>query len=184
MSVPTGDPSAYDVLVYFSHRGANSVVDQAAFDAAVEAYLVAGGGVVSFHHGAYLGSGKAGIQEHIGATATGSVPWNTVEGQAVINVAPGHFVTTHAVEYTGQVAYGDPARGVAAGSYAFFSNVPDERYPFFEINPTAGSFEMLFASDYDQNGTQHILGFGHRRPNWAGRRGGLPAWRVPAERRR
>lgn len=171
LSVPIDDPAAYDVVVYFAHRapnGAGSTQAQADFEAAVETFLAAGGGFVSFHHGAYGGAGKAGIQETIGATATSSVPWNTVEGQNVINVAPGHFVTTHAVEYTGSLSYADASRGVPADTYLFFPNVPDERYPFFEINPTAGDFELLFASDYDENGTQHILGFVHRRPTWQG----------------
>jgi len=171
LSVPFADPSAYDVLVYFAHRipsGPGGAAAQAAFVAAVEDFLEAGGGVVSFHHGAYLTAGKEAMQDVIGATATGSVPWNTVAGQNVINVAPAHFVTSNEVEYAGSLAYADPARGVAAGSYDFFNNLPDERYLEFEINPGAGEIEVLFASDYDQNGTTHLLGFTHRRPSWAG----------------
>lgn len=108
------------------------------------------------------------MQEIIGAAASGSVPWNTTEGQNVINLAPGQFVTSHEVEYTGTVAYADPARGVATGSYDFFNNTPDERYTTFELEPSAETIEMLFGSDYDQNGTTHILGYTHRRAAWAG----------------
>ena len=171
LSVPFGDPSAYDVLVYFAHRiptGGSGAADQAAFVAAVEAFLIAGGGVVSFHHGSYETAGKEAMQELIGATATGSVPWNTVDGQRVINVAPGHFVTTNGVEYPSSTSYSDVGRGVPLDTYDYFTNVPDERYIEFEIEPTAGFIGMLFGSDYVENGSEHILGFTHRQPGWAG----------------
>lgn len=173
LSVPFGSAAAYDVLIYFAHRIPNNGMgsdasDQAAFVAAVTQFLVDGGGVVSFHHGAYLTAGKQDMQELIGATATGSVPFDTVDGQTVIDVAPGHFVTTNGVSYTGTTAYEDAAFGVPPGVYDSFQNLPDERYPQFSVNPGAGSLEILFASDYDDNGTQHLLGFTHRRPEWAG----------------
>lgn len=169
LAVPFGSASAYDVLVYFAHRDpVGDTGEQAAFVAATEAFLVAGGGVVSFHHGSYGGPGKAAMMELIGATATGDVPWNTVEGQNVINVSPGHFVTSHEVEYPGSLAYADPAHGVAAGVYPSFTNIPDERYPEFAVNPTAGNLEVLFGSDYDDHGTTHLLGFTHRMPGWLG----------------
>ncbi len=171
LSVPFGDPAAYDVLIYFAHRiptGPGGATDQAAFVAEVEDFLEDGGGVVSFHHGSYETTGKEAMQDLIGATATGSVSWNTIDGQNVINVVPHHFVTRHGVEYPGTVAYADVARGVAASTYPFFQNVPDERYINFDINPGAGTIELLFGSDYSENGTSHILGFTHHRPAWAG----------------
>lgn len=171
LALPFGSAAAYDVLIYFAHRipnGAGGATAQADFVAALEAFLVAGGGVVCFHHGTYLTAGKEAVLAVIGATASGSVPWNTVEGQDVIDVAPGHFVTTRGVDYTGSVAYADPARGVPAGSYDLFNNLPDERYPQFEIDPGAGTLQLLFASDYDDAGTTHVLGFTHRRPTWQG----------------
>jgi len=171
LSVPLSDPAAYDVLVYFAHRipgGPGGATAQAGFVAAVDGFLVAGGGVVSFHHGAYLTAGKEAILDLIGGTAAGSVPWNTVEGQNVINVAPTHFVTSNAVSYPSTTAYSDVPRGVPAGAYGFFNNTPDERYVNFEINAGAGDVELLFASNYNENGTAHVLGFTHRRPAWAG----------------
>ncbi len=164
-------PAAYDVLIYFAHRipnGAGGAAAQAAFVAAVDDFLVAGGGVVSFHHGAYFTTGKEGILDLIGGTASGAVPWNTVSGQNVIDVAPGHFVTANAVTYSSTTAYADVSRGVPAGTYGVFNNTPDERYVDFEINAGAGNVEMLFGSDYVENGTTHVLGFTHRRPAWAG----------------
>ena len=172
LSVAANDPAAYDVLIYFAHRipnGASGPADQAAFVAAVEIFLEDGGGVVSFHHGLYLTPGKAGILDVIGGTAQGSVPWNTVSGQDVINVAPSHFVTTHEVEYTQNVSYADVPRGVAAGTFDFFNNTPDERYPDVEINLSAEQVELLFASNYNQGGATHVLGFVHQRASWLGR---------------
>jgi len=171
LSVPIDDPAAYDVLVYFAHRipfGANGPTLQSNFVAAVNAFLVAGGGMISFHHGSYLSSGKEAIQDIIGGTASGAVPWDTVDGQNVIDVAPGHFITTNEVEYPGSVVYADLPRGIPSSTYAFFNNTPDERYPNFAINPSAGDIELLFASNYSQAGTTHVLGFTHRRPAWAG----------------
>lgn len=171
LAVPIESPEAYDVLVYFSHRiptGPSGAADQEAFVSAVEDFLIAGGGMVSLHHGSYVTAGKESIQELIGGTASGAVPWNTVEGQNVINVSPGHFVTTHEVEYPGSATYEDPARSVPLATYPFFNNTPDERYVDFELNGTAGEVTVLFGSDYDQDGTMHLLGFTHRRPGWAG----------------
>ncbi len=80
----------------------------------------------------------------------------------------GKVITTNGVEYSGTVAYSDVPRGVPAATYSFFNNTPDERYPNFQINPTAGAIQMLFASDYVEGGSTHVLGFTHRRPEWAG----------------
>ena len=171
LSVPITDPAAYDVLIYFAHRipnTGNALQEQTDFTAAVDAFLVAGGGLISFHHGSYTAAGKAGILDIIGGTAGGAVPWNTVDGQNVINVAPSHFITTNGVEYSGNVTYADLARGVPSASYPLFNNTPDERYPNFQINASADSITMLFASNYNEGGSTHVLGFTHRRPAWSG----------------
>lgn len=173
LSVPFGSASAYHVVLYFAHRipnnGMNDVARQAAFVAAVQSFLEAGGGFVSFHHGSYFTAGKEAIQDLIGGTASGAVPWDTVNGQNVIAVAPGHFITTNGLAYPSTVAYADVPRGVPAGNYPTFNNTPDERYPTFSLNPSAGTIKMLFASDYNDNGTTHVLGFVHKRPTWRGR---------------
>ena len=133
---------------------------------AVDAFLALGGGVISFHHGIYRTGGKESMQDLLGAEAVGSVPWDTVEGQNVINVAPEHFVTSYGVDYPNTVSYQDSANGVPAGDYPVFNNTPDERYPNFSLLPAAGEIEVLFASDYDS--TTHLLGYLERRPEWAG----------------
>ncbi len=172
LAVSRGDPAVYDVLLYFAHRipnaGPDSVGRQAAFTAAVEQFLEDGGGVVSFHHGSYQTAGKEGMQALIGGAASGAVVWNTTQGQNVIAVAPQHFVACNGVDSTGSVAYSDLPRGVPAGTYPFFNNTPDERYLVFELLPAAGQIEVLFGSNYVQNGSTHLLGFTHRRADWQG----------------
>jgi hypothetical protein len=168
LSVPFDSAGAYDVLIYFSHRlpnTANAVAAQNAFTAAVDAFLTVGGGLVSFHHGSYFASGKEGILALIGGQANGAVPY---DAQNVIAVAPMHFVASNSVVYTGSVMYADAARGVAAGSYPFFNNTPDERYPNFQLTAPAAELQLLFASDYNDLGTTHVLGFVHRRAAWQG----------------
>jgi hypothetical protein len=171
LSVPIDDPGAYDVVVYFAHRapaGAASALLQTDFEVAVEAFLIAGGGFVAFHHGNYRTTGKDGIQALIGGEATGAVPWNTLDGQNVINLAVGHFVTSNAVTYPNSILYQDGASGISPANYPAFNNTPDERYPNLATFPGAQGIELLFASDYDQLGSTHLLGFTHREPGWLG----------------
>ncbi|MEE8154916.1 MAG: dockerin type I domain-containing protein [Phycisphaerales bacterium] len=182
LSVSRCDPASYDVLIYFSHRQPNNgtaednAARQAAFVAAVESFLEVGGGVVVFHHGLFPGAGKAGILEVLGGFGQ-SISWNTKEGQNVINVAPGHFVTTNSIEYPDMVEYADPKNGIPLELYSFFNNTPDERYTFTRINDTADDVEILFASNYLETQPTHILGFTHQRPTWAG----IVIWYQPGE---
>ena len=166
------DPSAYDVLIYFSHRipddGNNVSARQEAFVVAVQQFLQQGGGVVSFHHGIYLLPGKESMQTLLGAQASGAVFWNTSEGQNVINVGGEHFVSSNGISYPDVLSYADPANGIAAGNYPAFNNTPDERYPTMARLPVGGLFQPLFASNYDQSGNQHLLGYQLRQPEWQG----------------
>ena len=174
LSVSLCSPDAYDVLIYFCHRIPNNgsaednIARQEAFTQAVENYLIAGGGMISFHHGSYFTGGKESIQSVIGATAVSSVVWDIVDGQNVINVSPKHFITSNSIEYTDNVEYGDPDNGVPIGNYDLFNNTPDERYLNFFINDDIEEFEVLFGSDYSQNGSTHLLGFTHKRSEWNG----------------
>lgn len=168
---PHGAADAYDVLIYFSHRipnGANAQARQEAFVAALDAFLVAGGSLVSFHHGVYYTGGKESMMQLLSAQASGDVPWNTVDGQNVIDVAPGHFVTSNGLAYAQTVAYADAAFGVPVGIYGWFNNTPDERYTTLQLLATSGVRVPLFASNYNENGSTHVLGFTHRRPTWLG----------------
>ena len=172
LSVPPGQPGAYDVLVYFAHRiplqGADPVARQEAFVAAVDAFLAGGGSVVSFHHGIYRTAGKESMQALLRGEAFNAVVWDTTTGQNVIDVSNGSFVATNGVAYTGSASYEHAAFGVPPGTYELFINTPDERYPTLNLLPGPGVVLPLFASDYVQNGAQHILGYEHRRLTWQG----------------
>lgn len=174
LSVAASDPNYFDVLIYFGHRIPNDAtaqqnqLDQDNFTSAVESYLQQGGKLVTFHHGIYTASGKTGILDIVGGVATGSVPYNTTTGQRVIDVSPNHFITTNEIVYDDGTSYEDLSFGVPNSTYGYFDNIPDERYPQLNINANADSIQLLFASNYNQNGTQHILGFIHRRASWEG----------------
>lgn len=166
------DPLAYDVLIYFAHRipddGNNAQSRQNAFVVAVEQFLQKGGGVISFHHGIYLTSGKNGMQNLLGAQATGSVPWNTTDGQDVINVAGDHFIANYAMNYPLQIAYENTALSIPAAIYPAFNNTPDERYPqmVFNSGNTGCDIQPVFESDYQQNGGNHLLAYSKHCPLW------------------
>jgi hypothetical protein len=175
LTLPPADANYYNVVVYFSHRvpGTGTAADlarQDAFTAAMQQYLLAGGSMVSFHHGAYFWTGKTGILDLIGCTANGAVPWDTVYGQDVVNVTPGHFVSSNGVTYPGNTPYADPMRGVPSGTYPVINNVPDEQYPNFTVNAGAASeVKLLFGGKYSAgDATPHLLGFTHRRQPWWG----------------
>ncbi len=169
LELPAGDPLAYDVLIYFAHRipnGADGATRQEAFVTAVDAFLSAGGGVISFHHGIFRTGGKESMQALLGAEATGSVIWDTTNGQNVISVAPGHFITSYGVTYPATVSYEDAGFGVPPGLYPVFNQTPDEQYPNYALLSPLGDIQPLFASDY--TGGTHVLGYLKRQPSWLG----------------
>jgi hypothetical protein len=162
---PFNDPQSFDVLIYFAHRnpdnGNSAQSRQEQFVNAVETFLQAGGGVVSFHHGIYLGTGKQSIQNLLGAQAIGAVPWDTINGQDIIYVGGDHFIGTHQINYDQQIAYENADHDVSAGNYPAFNNTPDERYPQMDFNNgnTGCQLKVLYESDYNDNGNTHLLSY-------------------------
>lgn len=166
------DPMFYDILIYFAHRnpsnGNNAQQRQEEFVNAVEFFLINGGGVIAFHHGIYLGQGKQSIQNLFGAQATGSVPWDTKNGQDVIFVGGEHFIGSNNINYPLQIAYENTKNGIDESIYPAFNNTPDERYPnteLFEDSENCNK-KILFESDYVNNGNQHLLGYTKYCDNW------------------
>lgn len=157
-----------DVVVYFAHRGAlgcDGQDRQAQFTADIEQLLIAGGGLVVFHHGIYAWSGKDEILDLIGGESN-SIAWDTQTGQRIFNVAPDHFVTSNGLQYD-QSGQFEGTDGVAAGDYAYFDNVPDERYPNTTlVESTDATREILFASN---SGGARVVGYTLTRPGWTGR---------------
>jgi len=165
------DNDAYDVLIYFAHRipnGPDAQDRQEAFVAAATAFVTRGGGIVSFHHGIYRTAGKESMQQLLGAEATGNVPYDQVEGQNVIAVADADFITGWNITYPDLIEYADVARNIPSASYAAFNNTPDERYPALQLLGEPAHITLLFASDYVDNGSTHVLGYRYRRPGWHG----------------
>lgn len=156
-----------DVLVYFAHQTGPG---QPEFTRAVEQHLIRGGGVVVFHHGMYTAGGKEPILELLGVTCSG-VLWEETNGQAVVNVAPDHFVTTQGLTLAGSTALEGSALGVQAGSYPSFTNVPDEIYPSTRLLTAEGEErELLFVgiSEGGGSGGERVLSYDLRRPEWSG----------------
>ena len=156
------------VLIYFAHRsalGCDQSDRQAALTAAFEAHLKRGGGIVVFHHGGYTWPGKEALMPLLGVSAS-SISWNTSEGQRVFNVAPGHFVTSNGVVYSGRAAL--TAMGaVPAGMFDYFDNIPDERYPSTALLTETGETRtILFATS---SGGTRVLGYALERAGWQGR---------------
>lgn len=169
LNIPADQPGRPEILIYFSHRIPNNDQGrQAAFVTAVENFLQSGGGVISFHHGIYLTNGKQSIQDLLGAEATGAVPWNTVNGQDVIYVGGDNFIGSHAINYDGTTTYSHPDHGVVAANYPYFNNTPDERYPQMDFNTanTGCDIDVLFESNYADNGNQHLLAYTKQCADW------------------
>lgn len=166
-----------DVIVYFAHRPAFRCAGgdaQVELTAAFETHLQAGGGIVVFHHGLYSWAGKEDVLQLLGGVAN-AINWDTVAGQNVIATAPDHFVTSNAIEYSGNVDIGAPNFGVDNGNYAMFNNTPDEQYQGAQALTEAGEERTtLFLSDYA--GPQ-LLSYDLKRSGWAGR----VVWYQPGE---
>jgi hypothetical protein len=161
-----------DVVLYFAHRHArdcqgNSVQDS--FTALLKQGLQYNMGLVILHHGLYddiyeRGT-KAELLQLIGASA-GGISWDTTDGQRVINVARGHFVTSNGISYQGALALAGSA-SAPAGAYSWFANIPDELYPEMNLLEEAGENRTtLFATD---SGEVRTLGYVLQRTGWQGR---------------
>lgn len=162
------DEGATDVLVYFAHqsaRGCDGSDRQLALTTVLEKFLVEGGGVVVFHHGIFVDAGKNGILQLLGGRAD-NIAWEPDAGQNVIAVAPDHFVTKNGLSYERSRSFGAEHLGVLPGTYAFFNNTPDERYPGLTYLKVPEERRItLFASDYDGG---QALSYDLHRPGWTG----------------
>jgi hypothetical protein len=172
LSLPIEHEARPEVLIYFAHRipdnGNDASGRQAAFVTAVENFLQTGGGVISFHHGIYRTAGKQAIQDLLGSEATGSVPWDTVNGQDVIYVGGDHFIGSYQISYSGTTSYENPSHGIPFNNYPYFNNTPDERYPQMDFNTgnSGCDIETLYESNYSDNGNQHLLSYTKQCPSW------------------
>lgn len=157
-----------DVVVYFAHMaalGCDGESQEAALIAAFEAQLARGGGIIVLHHGSYDWPGKDDMLGLLGVSAS-SIAWDTSVGQRVFNVAPGHFITSNGMNYAGTAEFITATR-IPNGTFEYFDNVPDERYPDTSLLEEAGEDRtLLFATN---SGPARVLGYALERTGWAGR---------------
>lgn len=77
-----------------------------------------------------------------------------------------HFVSSNGLAYSQQGNFAG-VNGVPAGSYPFFTNLPDELYSDTVLVEVAGEVRTpLFASDSQG---ERLLGYVLTRPGWLGR---------------
>ncbi len=101
------DLSAFPTVVVYIHRALNEPAERAFI-----AYTQAGGKLVVLHHSISSGKRKnkhwfdfLGVTLPEGDVNAGGYKW--IEGitQQIVNLAPGHFITSHKVNYPEQVAF-------------------------------------------------------------------------------
>jgi hypothetical protein len=160
------------VVLYFAHRAAklcDGQDGQTRLVAALSDGLTRGLGVVAFHHGLYgdlyTPGAKDALLQLVGAEASG-LSWDQSTGQRVFIVGADHFVTTNGISFT-DFASLSGFGGVPSGSYPYFDNIPDERYPTTQLlSEPGGEREALFATN---SGGERLLGYTLLRVGWSGR---------------
>lgn len=167
-----GSPTPPKVVLYFAHRAAkhcDGTDAEAEFTQLIRSGLQQGMGVVVLHHGLYVDIFSKGAKDELLAligARTNSIEWNKTEGQRVYNVGGSHFVSSNGLTYSQQAQFVGTA-GVAAGSYPYITNVPDELYSDTQLIEEAGEVRTpLFASD---SKGERLLGYVLQRKGWKGR---------------
>ncbi len=161
-----------DVILYFAHRAAKHCDGsdaQPEFTQLLERGLQQGLGVVVLHHGLYVDIFSKGAKDAVLALIGGranSIAWDTTAGQRVFNVGGKHFVSSNGITYTQQAPFAGVG-AVAAGTYPYFVNLPDELYSDTVMLEAADETRTpLFASD---SKGERLLGYALTRPGWKGR---------------
>lgn len=160
------------VVLYFAHRAAKRCDGsdaQGEFTQLLRQGLERGLGVVTLHHGWYVDifspGAKDGLLALLGAK-TNSINWDTAEGQRVYVVGGDHFVSSNGLRVEQQAQFAGTG-GVVAGSYPYFTNVPDELYADTVLVEEAGEQRTpLFATD---SLGSRLLGYALVREGWQGR---------------
>jgi len=90
------------------------------------AYARGGGRLIVLHHSISSGKRKnkywfhfLGIELPEGSWEEGGYKWIEPVGQKVVNVNPGHYITSHEVDYEGRVFF--ESEKVKAGEYPYFT---------------------------------------------------------------
>ena len=159
-------------VLYFAHRAAKHCDGsdaQPQFTQLLRQGLERGIGVVVLHHGWYVDIFTSGAKDELLAllgVKTNSIRWDTTEGQRVYVVGGAHFVSSNGIDVNEQAAFAGTG-AVAAGTYPYFTNAPDELYADTVLLEEAGEQRTpLFATD---SHGQRLLGYSLTREGWQGR---------------
>ena len=113
--MPPGLPGYAAVIVYI-HRNLDAAAERAFID-----YTTGGGRLVVLHHSISSGKRKnkdwfpfLGIELPTGDAEKGGYKWIEPATLGVVNLAPGHFITTNKVDYPTNLAFAASAAGPAA----------------------------------------------------------------------
>lgn len=160
------------VVLYFAHRATKRCDGsdaQAEFTQLLRQGLERGMGVVVLHHGWYVDIFSPGAKDELLAllgAKTNSIAWDTTAGQRVYVVDAEHFVSSNGLNVEQQAAFAGTG-AVAAGTYPYFTNVPDELYADTVLVEEVGEQRTpLFATD---SLGQRLLGYALTREGWQGR---------------
>ncbi len=90
------------------------------------AYAKSGGKLIVLHHSISSGKRKnvywfdfLGVKLPEGSWEEGGYKWIEPVSQKVVNINPGHFITSHEIEYEGETFF--ESQKVKAGQYAYFT---------------------------------------------------------------
>jgi hypothetical protein len=160
------------VVLYFAHRAAKRCDGsdaQREFTQLLRQGLERGLGVVTLHHGWYVDIFSPGAKDELLAllgAKTNSIKWDTTDGQRVYIVGGEHFVARNGIDVAEHAQF-DGTGTVSAGSYPYFTNVPDELYADTVLVEEPGETRTpLFATD---SLGQRLLGYVLVRDGWQGR---------------
>lgn len=160
------------VVLYFAHRAAKRCDGsdaQAEFTQLLRLGLERGLGLVVLHHGWYVDIFSPGAKDELLALVgarTNSIKWDTAEGQRVYIVGGEHFVGSNGIRVDERAEFAGTGT-VAAGTYPYFTNLPDELYADTELVEEAGETRTpLFASD---SLGRRLLGYALVREGWRDR---------------
>jgi type 1 glutamine amidotransferase len=104
--------SSYDAVAVYIHGGISAATEQAAL-----AYARSGGRLILIHHSISSGKRKnadwlpaLGVTLPAGELAAGGYAYREGIDMDIVNLAPGHPVTSDGVPYTGETSYREGAR--------------------------------------------------------------------------
>ncbi len=124
------DLSRFRAVVVYIHKDMEKPAEKSFM-----AYANAGGRLILLHHSISSAKRKnqfwtpfTGVTLPYGELSEGGYSWASPVTIQMINLAPGHFITTHKVEYKEKIPYASPDLGGGTKQYAGFTLSESEIY--------------------------------------------------------